>query len=81
MCGGQKHEWKVKEGVLFDDMYMHHVKNPSNQLRVVLYLDVKRKESNPIISGLNELTTYLIEINPFVKAFIQNQHKQIKSQE
>jgi len=81
VCGGQKHEWKVKEGVLFDDMYMHHVKNPSNQLRVVLYLDVKRKESNPILSGLNDLTTYLIEINPLVKTFLQNQHKQIKSEE
>lgn len=41
--GGETYKWKEGEGVLFDDVYMHEVKNDSDEYRIVLFLDVKRK--------------------------------------
>jgi aspartyl/asparaginyl beta-hydroxylase (cupin superfamily) len=41
--GGEVYHWTEGEGVLFDDAYLHEVKNLSDEYRIVLFLDVKRK--------------------------------------
>ena len=76
VCGGEKYIWKEKEGVLFDDMYLHYVKNPTKQQRVVLYLDVKRKSDNKIVNFINDLGISLVENSPVLKMFLKNQHTQ-----
>ena len=77
VCGGETYEWKNGEDVLFDDMYLHYVNNPTNETRVVLYLDIKRKN----ISKFTKMVTYcgdnLIE-NSIIKYVIKNQHVQDK---
>ena len=78
VCGEEKYVWKNGEGIVFDDMYYHYVKNPSNQTRVVLYLDIKRKTENVFIDSINNLGMWLVENSVFLKFFIQNQHNQIK---
>ena len=78
ICGGQKYTWKEGEGVLFDDMYLHHVKNPTNHTRVVLYLDVKRKNESYIVNKLNDVGIYLLENAFLLKIYLKNQHSQIK---
>lgn len=77
VCGGETYYWKTGEGMLFDDMYLHHVNNPSNYKRVVLYLDVKRTHAIPnwVRMG-NELFYRFIDNNVFVKLFVDDQHKQ-----
>ena len=80
MCGGEKYIWKNGEGVVFDDMYYHYVKNPTNQTRVVLYLDIKRNPDNMIIDYINHAGMWLVENSVFLKYFIKNQHNQIKLQ-
>jgi beta-hydroxylase len=40
---GQKHYWKNGRGFVFDDTYLHDAANESDQVRVVLWLDVERK--------------------------------------
>jgi hypothetical protein len=62
---------------MFDDMYTHYVKNPTNKIRVVLYIDVKR-ESNYLINKINDAGIYLIENSFFLNTFLKNQHKQNK---
>jgi aspartyl/asparaginyl beta-hydroxylase (cupin superfamily) len=76
VCGGEKYTWKEKEGVLFDDMYLHYVKNPTKKQRVVLYLDVKRKSDNKFVNFINDVCISLMENSPVLKMFLKNQHTQ-----
>lgn len=41
--GGEEYHWEEGKGVLFDDVFLHEVKNLSQEYRIVLFLDVKRK--------------------------------------
>jgi beta-hydroxylase len=50
VCGNERYYWKTGEGVMFDDMYLHYVKNPTQNMRCVLYLDIKRKSDNILIT-------------------------------
>jgi len=77
VCGDEKYKWKKGEGVLFDDMYIHYVKNPSQQKRVVLYLDIIR-ESNPFVNVINYCGIWLAEHSILLKLFLKNQHSQKK---
>jgi aspartyl/asparaginyl beta-hydroxylase (cupin superfamily) len=40
---GETYYWKNGEGVMFDDVYLHDAHNDSDEVRVVLFLDVARK--------------------------------------
>ena len=77
VCGGEKYIWKEEEGVVFDDMYLHYVKNDTNMTRVVLYLDIKR-QNHPVINSINELGIFLIENSILFHVFLKNQHNQKK---
>jgi hypothetical protein len=79
VVGNDKYHWKQGEGILFDDMYLHYVKNPTHRQRVVLYLDVKRKLENPVLNALNNVGLYLIENSVLLQTFIRNQHQQKKT--
>ena len=81
VCGDEKYIWKKGQGIVFDDMYLHYVKNPTNQTRVVLYLDVKRKSENPFINSINNAGIYLVENSILFKTFLKNQHNQNKISE
>jgi len=76
ICGGQKHIWEKNKGVVFDDMFSHYVKNPTNQKRVVLYLDIKRQNDSGFINMVDNLGVYLIEHAPLLALYIKNQHQQ-----
>lgn len=78
ICGGKKYIWQEKKGVLFDDLYLHNVKNPTNQQRVVLYLDIKRKSNSDCLNVLNHIGIYLIENSFILNTFVKNQHGQQK---
>jgi hypothetical protein len=81
VCGGEKYTWKEREGILFDDMYLHHVKNPTNQRRVVLYLDVKRESNSDLINLINQFGIFLFENSIILNTFLKNQHNQTKIKE
>jgi len=40
---GEVYHWKEGAGIVFDDNYLHDAANDSDQVRVVLWLDVRRK--------------------------------------
>jgi hypothetical protein len=54
---GKKYHWTEGEGVLWDDTFAHKVYNNSNEIRVVVYMDVVR----PLPLG-NTLNNVLIDI-------------------
>lgn len=78
--GKMRYYWKEGEGVLFDDMFYHHVKNPTNKMRVVLYIDLIRPFYEPI-NTINRFMIRLIEDNLILKYVIKRQHKQISSKD
>lgn len=78
VCGGKKYIWKTGEGVIFDDIYLHHVKNPSNEKRVVLYIDFIRKSNNFLCNSINDLGVFIIENSLTLHTFVKNQHNQTK---
>jgi beta-hydroxylase len=55
---GEKYHWKEGEGVMFDDTFLHDAKNGSDQVRAVLWLDLRRKLP-PLLNAVN---TTLLEI-------------------
>ncbi len=40
---GEDYSWREGEDVLFDDTYLHEVRNPTEGTRVVLFCDVERR--------------------------------------
>ncbi len=40
---GEKYCWHEGEGVVFDDTHLHDARNDSDQVRVVLWLDLRKK--------------------------------------
>lgn len=40
---GERYYWKNGEGIIFDDNYLHDAANESDEVRVVLWLDLRRK--------------------------------------
>ena len=78
ICGGEKYIWQENRGIVFDDLYLHNVKNPTNQTRVVLYLDIKRKSDSYFANKINDIGIYLIENSILFNNFLKNQHSQNK---
>ena len=72
VCGGETYTWKEGEGVVFDDTYVHSVKNPSNRRRVVLYLDVKRTSDVSWVQSLNDLGIGYIDHSPALRVFLND---------
>jgi beta-hydroxylase len=69
---GVKHYWKEGEGVIFDDTFLHDAKNDSDEIRVVLWLDLRRKM--PLGLGLlnRALLDFTYKFVPSVTGIRQN---------
>lgn len=52
---GQRYHWRDGEAVMFDETYIHHAENTSEQPRVILFCDVERPVHTPIVRALNRL--------------------------
>jgi beta-hydroxylase len=50
---GKKYYWKDGEAVMFDETYIHTAENRTDVTRVILFCDVERPLSNPLVRGLN----------------------------
>jgi aspartyl/asparaginyl beta-hydroxylase (cupin superfamily) len=55
---GERYFWKNGEAVLFDDTFLHDAANESDQVRVVLFLDLARKMPWPL-ALLNRLFLWI----------------------
>jgi aspartyl/asparaginyl beta-hydroxylase (cupin superfamily) len=74
VCGGVKYVWKVGEGVCFDDLFTHYVKNPSTQRRTVLFLDIKRSGLPSHVNSMVKVANHLIENSKLLEKMIADQH-------
>jgi aspartate beta-hydroxylase len=74
-----KYTWTEGEGVLWDDTYPHMVENNTDETRVVIYMDVKRKDLSWFGNMLFNFTQWLIKQSPVIKEEMSKQETQIKS--
>jgi beta-hydroxylase len=68
---GETYYWREGEGVMFDDTYLHDAKNGSDQVRVILWLDLKRKMP-PYLSALNAMLLEIAHRAPSIAAVRKN---------
>jgi aspartate beta-hydroxylase len=74
----KKYSWTEGEGVVWDDTYPHMVRNNTDETRVVLYMDVKRKDLSGFSSMLCDLSQWIVKKSPIIKQQMSEQEKQIK---
>ena len=75
-----KYCWTEGVGVLWDDTYPHKVYNNTDEIRVVIYMDVVR----PLSWGLNRLNLFILRLacnSKIVKDEIKRTEIQIKNDE
>ena len=75
-----KYCWTEGVGVLWDDTYPHKVYNNTNEIRVVIYMDVVR----PLSWGLNTLNRFILLLacnSKIVKDEIKRTEIQVKKEE
>ncbi len=70
-----KLHWRTGQDIMFDDLFLHHVENNTNQPRVILFLDIQRDFKNPIINMINKLLLYSIKSNDALDDTINNANK------
>ena len=72
MINNKKYTWSEGKDILFDDTYIHHVENNTNEIRVVLFLDICRPFDNIIIDSFNKLLLYFGRFNTTVDTIVKN---------
>lgn len=50
---GQKYYWRDGEAVMFDETYIHQAENRTGVTRVILFCDIERPLSNPVLRWIN----------------------------
>jgi beta-hydroxylase len=50
---GEKYYWKDGEAVMFDETYIHQAENRTDVTRVILFCDIERPLSNPVLRWIN----------------------------
>lgn len=68
---GDKYFWREGEGVMFDDTFVHDAANDSDQIRVILWLDVRRRMP-PKLEVLNRLLLEIAHLDPAVAQIRKN---------
>jgi len=64
VVAGERYDWKEGEVVFFDDTYLHEAHNPTDGIRVVLFMDVLRPMSHPY-DWLNRCILSVIWLFPY----------------
>jgi aspartyl/asparaginyl beta-hydroxylase (cupin superfamily) len=60
---GRVLNWQIGSDLVFDDRFLHHAENNTNQVRVVLFLDIKRDFKNPILNFINTIFLRIVKSN------------------
>ncbi len=57
---GQPYSWRDGEAVIFDETFIHHAENKTDQNRIVLFLDVKRPVTFFLVDWFNTLFSRVV---------------------
>lgn len=67
--GHEVYHWQEGRSLIFDDTVTHEAWNNSDAIRVVLFVDFKRKFPAPI-SLINDLMIWMIKTSPFIAGIV-----------
>lgn len=70
--GNEIRYWQEGKSLVFDDRYPHEVWNETEEMRVVLFMDIVRPVRFPF-SWLNQILLKLIAMSPFIQDVNTNQ--------
>ncbi|NJR45424.1 MAG: aspartyl/asparaginyl beta-hydroxylase domain-containing protein [Hyellaceae cyanobacterium CSU_1_1] len=70
--GTEFRHWLEGKSLLFDDSFVHEAWNKTNEIRVILFMDIVRPTKFPV-SVLNLFLINLIRYSPYVKDAYKNQ--------
>jgi beta-hydroxylase len=60
---GTPHSWRDGKDILFDETYIHSVRNDTDLPRMILFCDVARPIRNPVIRAVNRfVTNHIVKI-------------------
>jgi beta-hydroxylase len=76
VCGGERYDWVEGEGVMFDDTFIHSAHNPTDERRVVLFVDVLRKDLPAPLAWVNAVVVRLLM--GAITAADRNTHASVK---
>jgi beta-hydroxylase len=54
---GTPYSWRDGEDIVFDETYIHSVRNDTDEARIILFCDVARPIRNPIMRAVNRFVT------------------------
>lgn len=57
---GEPYSWRDGEAVVFDETYIHSVKNDTDKPRLILFCDVARPIANPVFRAVNDFVVHHI---------------------
>lgn len=57
---GEPYAWRDGQDILFDETYIHKVRNDTDEARVILFCDVARPIRNRVVRALNHFITHHI---------------------
>lgn len=60
---GKKLHWTEGKVILFDDMFVHHVENNTDERRVVLFLDIQRDFGSILVNMVNSFMIRMVKTN------------------
>ena len=69
---GQTLYWHEGDDIMFDDMFLHHVENNTDEPRIILFLDIKRDFNNPFLNLINNFLLQFVKSNDVLKETIKN---------
>jgi aspartyl/asparaginyl beta-hydroxylase (cupin superfamily) len=72
---GLKYTWQEGVGVLWDDMFPHRVENRTDEVRIVLYMDIKRSNRPSFLDAIVHFTSSEMEKSPDVQAEIKRSER------
>ncbi len=60
---GTPYSWRDGEDIVFDETYIHSVRNDTDQPRIIFFADVARPIGNPVVRSINRfITRYVVRI-------------------
>ena len=72
---GRVHNWRLQEDLMFDDMFLHHAENGTNQQRVVLFLDIKRDFKSFFLNLINSILLRCVRSNDVLNQTLESINK------
>lgn len=57
---GVDYSWRDGESVIFDETYLHYAENRSDRMRIILFCDIERPLTNPLVRAFNRFISHTL---------------------